>query len=127
MDPKEIGRKIKQLRRQRGLTQSMLAERINVSYQQVQKYEQGHSRISVQRLSAIARALDCPISVFLPDEKPLRVAEDAPVYPAAETLPFRLSPEEAALLKQFRKIGSKKIRAGLLKILKGIADLQAGR
>ena len=60
-----VGQKIKQLRKERGFTQMDLADRINVSYQQVQKYEKGDTNLSVQRLSAIAGVLEVPITIFL--------------------------------------------------------------
>lgn len=122
MDPKEIGRRIKEFRKQQDLTQSELAERINVSFQQVQKYEQGQTRITLQRLCSIAEALELPISLFLEEERTLKVSEDPAAYSSGEKLLFRLTAEEASFLKQFRKINNQKMRSGLLKLLKGIVE-----
>jgi transcriptional regulator with XRE-family HTH domain len=41
-----------------------LANRIGVSFQQLQKYERGKNRISPSRLSAIADILEMPVSIF---------------------------------------------------------------
>ena len=65
----EIGRKIRALRRQRGLSQSELAKGIGLTFQQVQKYEKGTNRVSAGRLQQIADLLDTPITFFYPSVK----------------------------------------------------------
>jgi transcriptional regulator with XRE-family HTH domain len=60
----EIGRKIRALRLQRGLSQSGLAEGIGLTFQQVQKYEKGANRVSAGRLQRIADLLDVPVTFF---------------------------------------------------------------
>jgi transcriptional regulator with XRE-family HTH domain len=53
----QYGRRIRAFRLQRDLSQSDLAEKLGVSFQQVQKYEKGTNRITVSRLEQIALAL----------------------------------------------------------------------
>src|SRR5947207_8309636 len=60
----EIGRKIRALRLDRGLSQSDLANGIGLTFQQVQKYEKGTNRVSAGRLQKIADLLGTPIMVF---------------------------------------------------------------
>ncbi|MGB9365486.1 MAG: helix-turn-helix transcriptional regulator [Xanthobacteraceae bacterium] len=60
----EIGRKIRALRLQRGLSQSGLAEGIGLTFQQVQKYEKGANRVSAGRLQRIADLLNVPVTFF---------------------------------------------------------------
>ena len=60
----EIGRKIRALRLQRGLSQSGLAEGIGLTFQQVQKYEKGANRVSAGRLHRIADLLNVPVMFF---------------------------------------------------------------
>jgi transcriptional regulator with XRE-family HTH domain len=60
----EIGRKIRALRLQRGLSQTSLAEGIGLTFQQVQKYEKGTNRVSAGRLQKIAHMLDTPVTFF---------------------------------------------------------------
>ena len=60
----EIGRKIRALRLQRGLSQTSLAEGIGLTFQQVQKYEKGTNRVSAGRLQKIADMLDMPVTFF---------------------------------------------------------------
>jgi len=60
----EIGRKIRALRLQRGLSQSDLARGIGLTFQQIQKYEKGTNRVSAGRLQQIADFLGVPITFF---------------------------------------------------------------
>lgn len=63
---REIGLNIRKLRTFKGLTQQALAQRVGVSYQQIQKYETGHSRIAVDVLFSVANALDVVVDELLP-------------------------------------------------------------
>lgn len=60
----EIGRKIRALRLERGLSQSGLAKGIDLTFQQVQKYETGTNRVSAGRLQRIAHILGTPVMFF---------------------------------------------------------------
>src|SRR5258705_12884942 len=59
-----IGQKVRALRLDRGLSQSELAGRIGITFQQVQKYENGVNRVSSGRLLRIAAALNVPVTAF---------------------------------------------------------------
>jgi len=59
-----IGRRIRALRLERGLSQSELAGHLGLSFQQLQKYEKGVNRVSAGRLQAIASFLDAPVTFF---------------------------------------------------------------
>lgn len=59
-----IGKIIQILRAQQGLTQKDLARMLNVTFQQVQKYEVGHNRISASRLYDIAHIFKVPIGAL---------------------------------------------------------------
>ena len=61
---KHIGSNLRMARRRAGLTQKELAAKINISYQQVQKYENGTNRISAGKLYLFAGALDLPPHSF---------------------------------------------------------------
>lgn len=53
----EIGFRIRKIRQDQSLTQSEVAAELHVTYQQLQKYEQGINKIPASRLSKIARVL----------------------------------------------------------------------
>jgi len=54
----EIGRRLRTLRTERRVSQTALGLMINVTYQQVQKYEKGSNGFSVSTMKMIAAALD---------------------------------------------------------------------
>ncbi len=59
-----VGQRLRQARREIGLTQDRLAAVLGVTFQQIQKYEAGHSRIAAGRLRDIAIAVAKPIDFF---------------------------------------------------------------
>ncbi|WP_375333268.1 MULTISPECIES: helix-turn-helix domain-containing protein [unclassified Candidatus Tisiphia] len=61
---KLIGQKIYSLRLAKGLSRQQLAKTIDVTLQQLQKYETGFNRISISRLILIAKALEKNIGYF---------------------------------------------------------------
>src|SRR4051812_10007750 len=61
-----VGERIKLHRLAKDMTQTTLAEGIGIAFQQVQKYENGKTRISVGRLMRIAELLGVPLVDFLP-------------------------------------------------------------
>lgn len=60
-----IGRNIRTVRTWLGLTQTRLADMLGVTFQQVQKYENGSNRVSASTLIEIARKMDVPLSDLL--------------------------------------------------------------
>ena len=120
-----IGRLIKRFRKERGLTQIELAEKINVSFQQIQKYEKGTTKISVNRLFDISKALEIPVRNFFEDRIPEIIADIDNIYKKENEFHYHLTREEETFLKLFRKITNKKIRNGLLRQLKGIMELKS--
>ncbi|MDP3260559.1 MAG: helix-turn-helix domain-containing protein [Thermodesulfovibrionales bacterium] len=119
-DKRHIGSLIRIMRKAAGLSQMGLAERVGISYQQIQKYEKGVSDISVSRLSQIAHALNIPLSRFVPDEERMMVSEAVSPYGT-------LSDNEIELLKLFRSIKNKKLKDGFLIAIKSIAELSEKR
>jgi transcriptional regulator with XRE-family HTH domain len=124
----KIGEKIKRARKNWGLSQMELAERVGISFQQIQKYEKGATRISVTRLCQISKALGVPIADFLKDEKKSFAVSDASrKYSAAKSDPGELLPlnkDEMTLLKLFRKVKNKKLRECAIDLLKSIIAVE---
>ncbi len=112
---KKIGGTIKKYRLAARMSQMALAEKIGISYQQLQKYEKGINNISVYRLQQISEALRIQISSLIEGQEPEKVAE--------EIIEHGLSKEEKTLLDLFRKIDNEDIKRGLLLELKGIAEI----
>jgi len=55
-----IGEKIRELRKEQGMSQMSLAALVGVSYQQIQKYEKASGSISVERLEQLSKASNFP-------------------------------------------------------------------
>jgi transcriptional regulator with XRE-family HTH domain len=91
----EIGGRIKNRRKEIGISQEKLAEVLGVTYQQIQRYENGSNRLNLENIQIIADALTMPVSYFFEPERPLKVAEETATY---------LPAEESKLLRYFRKI-----------------------
>jgi transcriptional regulator with XRE-family HTH domain len=62
-----VGRRLKQRRLFLGLTQQDLAARVQLTYQQIQKYETGANRFTASRLFDLALALGVRASWFFED------------------------------------------------------------
>ncbi len=101
------------------MSQSALAERIGITFQQVQKYERGANRISFSALVGISRALKCSISELI---------EGIEGEPATATPPMRslgdVMKESNAfdILEAFSKIKSPKLRRTTLQLVRTLAD-----
>ncbi len=59
-----VGRKIREARTRQGITQQQLGEKLELTFQQIQKYESGFNRVSAGKLYEIARTLELPVSYF---------------------------------------------------------------
>jgi transcriptional regulator with XRE-family HTH domain len=57
----EVGRRIREARLAKGLTQGQLGERMDLTFQQIQKYEKGLNSVATCRLPSLCKALDMPI------------------------------------------------------------------
>jgi transcriptional regulator with XRE-family HTH domain len=64
MEKEEIGKKIKILRKTRGLTQEQLAEKLNVKRATISNYEIGRRSPHIKELEAIAEALGVNLDYF---------------------------------------------------------------
>ena len=64
---KHLGNKLKLRRLALGLTQTKVAKAINVTFQQIQKYEKGTNGVSSIRLLQLANYLKIPVNYFFED------------------------------------------------------------
>jgi transcriptional regulator with XRE-family HTH domain len=63
----DVGRRVRALRLEKGMSQTDLGAELGITFQQIQKYEKGTNRIGAGRLQRIAEVLDVPVSVFFAD------------------------------------------------------------
>ncbi len=62
---RDLGRKLRLARSAAGKSQAHIAEYLDLTFQQVQKYENGTNRIPVDRLVSLANYLEAPLSQFV--------------------------------------------------------------
>ena len=114
----EIGRKIRALRLERGLSQSGLADGIGLTFQQVQKYEKGTNRVSAGRLHKIAELLHVPITFFYRGLGPRTKKKDA------DNAGFALIQTKGAmrLLRSYADISSRKTKYALVVLAESLSN-----
>lgn len=110
-DDAELGSRIRLARKRLKMSQTDVANALGVTYQQVQKYENGTDRIAVSRLIAIARTLEVPVASLIPGAEGEEVA--------------LLTNEEIAALAAFRQIGPPAMRRAAVDALKTFAAVAA--
>jgi transcriptional regulator with XRE-family HTH domain len=93
-----VGKRMRHRRWMLGITQPQLAERIGITFQQVQKYEAGMNRVSASRLWDIAEAMEVDVRFFF---EGLKGAEGATSAEAAVSAENR---EEVELLRSYNAI-----------------------
>jgi transcriptional regulator with XRE-family HTH domain len=116
----DIGSLIREMRKAAGMSQMRLADKIGVSYQQIQKYEKGASKLSVPRLMQIADVFAVPVTAFLEDTRLGKVAETQAAF-------SNLTEDEAQLLMLFRRLKRKKLKSSFLDMLKDIVRIAEGK
>jgi len=108
-----VGKRLRQARLLAGLSQEELGNGIGVSFQAVQKYEQGENRLSASRLYRAATLLRQGVAFFFD-------ALDAAVAPE-EASGFRR--DELDLVRHYRLIASGEVREHLLQVARRVGEI----
>jgi transcriptional regulator with XRE-family HTH domain len=122
---KHVGAQVRLCRTMAGMTQRQLARALGLTYQQIQKYEEGRNRIGASRLHQIAAILGVPLHFFF---------QGAPrTHPAFDDLPgsggapdILGSSEEVQLVVSFGKIKEASVRRGILQLVHAIGSSDDG-
>lgn len=96
----------------------MLAEKIGLTFQQIQKYERGTNRISASRLFEFSQLLDVPISFFF-DDMPEEIACKRPAPMPAEPMAKR---EVLDMVRAYHAIGDPGVRKSLFEMVKAVTQ-----
>jgi transcriptional regulator with XRE-family HTH domain len=113
-----LGRNIRLRRMMKGISQTALASKIGVTFQQVQKYEGGANRISASRLSQIAQVLEAPIGVFFdggPNERKEAQNGQSPLALLSE-------PQALRVARALIRIADPDIRKSCMKLVERLAE-----
>jgi len=114
----EVGESIRADRLISGMSQTDLANKLGVSFQQVQKYEKGVNRVGAGRLPQIAEIFNVPISALFSDH-----AQTSSGRGRASTAPVKLitDPNVLKLLTAYADITDRAIRRCLAELVERIA------
>ena len=72
-----LGKKLRMRRLSLGLTQTKVAQAINVTFQQIQKYEKGTNGVSSNRIMQLSQFLKVPIIYFFEDYREFKDVEQS--------------------------------------------------
>jgi transcriptional regulator with XRE-family HTH domain len=114
-----VGARISILRVSRGISQTTLAERIGVSFQQVQKYERGAIRVGASRLSQIASALGVSVGELFESSGAGSTGLNSPVRLLAE-------PGALRVLTAYARTTSPRVRLCIARLVESIARRPPG-
>ncbi|MEM9524174.1 MAG: helix-turn-helix transcriptional regulator [Pseudomonadota bacterium] len=107
-----VGGQLRAARTMRGLSQKEVAQRLGISFQQVQKYETGVNRIAASRLFALATLLKVSPSFFF---------EGMEGHGAVIWEPLALDKETLRAVRHLSKIRNHETRRQLLSLIKAVA------
>ncbi|WP_028754109.1 helix-turn-helix domain-containing protein [Rhizobium leucaenae] len=117
----EVGRRIRMRRRILGMSQTTLAEGLNVTFQQVQKYEKGKNRVGASRLQSVADCLDVPVSFFFEGVSEPRESNGEEIFGAGNDLAgFLATGEGIELNRAFAKIKDPRTRLKIIGLVKSL-------
>jgi transcriptional regulator with XRE-family HTH domain len=117
----EIGTRIRERRLLLGMNQATLANNLDLTFQQVQKYERGINRVSASRLSAIAEFLGVPVGYFFADLDANEAARNVKEKPYRGR---RHQRETVDLVRFYCTIPDERVRRLFLDLVKAIAASQ---
>jgi transcriptional regulator with XRE-family HTH domain len=115
----ELGRRIRLRRVELKMSQSDLADKLGVTFQQVQKYEKGVNRVGAARLQQVATALDVPVTFFFDDDGLGKRASDG--KREVESLLFVDSAFSLRLLRAYAAVKNQAVQRQFVSLIESIA------
>lgn len=122
---KHVGSRVRMRRMMLGMSQEKLGNSLNLTFQQVQKYEKGTNRIGASRLQQISHILQVPVSFFfegapsIPTSTRHEGMNEAPS--PAYISDFLATSDGLALTKAFTRITDAKLRRRIVDLVEQIA------
>lgn len=130
-----VGKRVRLRRTLLGMSQEQLGTELNITFQQVQKYERGANRVSASRLWDIGQILDVPINYFFDDmtentmrSSPRRVSRGSEVVDMSdEQIKDPMARRETLeLVRTYYTIEKPLVRKRISEMVKSIATTLAG-
>jgi transcriptional regulator with XRE-family HTH domain len=118
----ELGRRLRLRRVEQKMSQSELADKLGVSFQQVQKYEKGVNRVGAARLQQVATALDVPVTFFFDNVDAGKRANDS--KREVESLLFLDSSFSLRLLRAYSAVKNQAVQRQFVTLIESIAEAE---
>jgi len=122
-----VGQRVKARRVGLRISQSEIGKALEVTFQQIQKYENGTNRIGASNLYRLSQALDVDVAYFftdMPSGTKITALSDQPAS-AFEHNPMT-QPESIKLVHNYFRIASPAVRNRIFQLVKSITDQQTG-
>ena len=121
-----VGSRLRQRRSVMGWSQEKLAESVNITFQQVQKYERGLNRISAGRLFEFSGVLNVPVGYFFEEMDTLSAQGGSQGFAESGQAPYQPEniferKETIDLIRAYYAIEDEKVRKDLLKLIKSMS------
>lgn len=122
-----VGARIKLRRRSLRISQEKLAQGLGITFQQVQKYENGSSRVGASRLHKIASILQVQVGYFFADDRaPMETRQPVPQHEDA-IMSFVASEEGIELNTAFVGLHDESTRQSVVRFVTSLASNEAGK
>jgi transcriptional regulator with XRE-family HTH domain len=117
-----VGARVRMRRILAGLSQEKLGEALDLTFQQIQKYEKGTNRIGASRLQQISKILQVPPSFFFEGAPAGDVTPQHGFADSGEIVEFLSTVEGLQLNKSFATIKDPKVRRKIVELIAAVAD-----
>jgi transcriptional regulator with XRE-family HTH domain len=107
-----VGSRIRRFRKGRKMSQAQLGKKLGVTFQQVQKYENGKNRVGASRLQMISTALDVPVGQFF--------ADDAGTS-RTSAKPLAFDPQALRFAEAFIRLNDRELRNSIIDMVEAMA------
>jgi transcriptional regulator with XRE-family HTH domain len=118
---KHIGKRIRLRRLMLGLSQTKVADALDLTFQQVQKYEKGSNRLSAGRLLRVAILLEVPLTYFYQDAPGIAGLATKVAIPEFVT-DMLMTSSGIALARAFGKVQRTALRRRIINFVDAIGD-----
>ena len=112
-----VGSRIRRFRKGRRMSQAQLGKKLGVTFQQVQKYENGKNRVGASRLQMISTALDVPVG---------QLFTDGIGTSRTSAKPLAFDPQALRLAEAFTRLNDKELRNSILDMVEAMARNSSG-
>lgn len=123
---KYVGSRVRMRRMMLGMSQEKLGDGLVLTFQQVQKYENGTNRIGASRLHQISHILQVPVSFFFEGAPTVQLGSRhealAEAPSPAYVSDFLATSDGLALTKAFMRITDSKLRRSIVDLVEQVAE-----